>query len=107
MSLNEFSLCGWYHRMPDEKFDSKGRRAVICKLCFGPLETDFYGIEKDKFYHEYHYIEGVLEDEIEFSYISKDAFLNELGKEIELSIKYNADELTKALTEIQKSLIDN
>lgn len=107
MSVDSFWISGWHHVMPKEKCDSHGRREIICRLCFGPLETDIYGIENDKFYHEYHYIEGVLEGEIEFDYISREEFIKELEYEIRLSIKYKADKLTDALITIRDKLISD
>ena len=107
MNSKEFWLNGWHHIMSEEKCDSEERRAIIRRLCFGPLETDFYGIEKDKFYHEYHYIEGLLEGEIDFYYISKEKFMNELEYEIKLSMEHKSDELTKALLIINDNLIDS
>lgn len=98
MSAKYFWLCGWNHIMPQESADSNGRRIIINRLCVGPVETDCYGIENNKFYHEYNIIEGILEGTIDFNYITKEEFLKELEYEIELSANHEAFELTKALS---------
>lgn len=107
MDLKSFWLDGWHHIIPQKECDNKGRRAIIYRLCFGPLETDSYGIENDKFYHEHHYIEGFLEGEIDFSYINKEEFIKELEYEIKLSMDYESDQLTQFLLEIKDILVNN
>lgn len=106
MGSKSFCLNGWHHVMPEKNCSNKGRLTVICRLCFGPLETDSYGIENDKFYHEREYIEGVLENEVDFFYISKEEFVKELDYEIELSIEHESDKLTQYLLDIKDALVD-
>lgn len=79
MGSKSFWLGGWHHIMPEKNCSNKGRLTVICRLCFGPLETDSYGIENDKFFHEHEYIEGVLEDEVDFSILARKSLLRNLS----------------------------
>ena len=50
---------------------------------------------------------ALLEGEIDFYYISKEKFMNELEYEIKLSMEHKSDELTKALLMIKDILIDS
>ncbi|MEX0083336.1 hypothetical protein [Clostridium butyricum] len=107
MNSKSFWLDRWCHVIPKKECDNKGRREIICRLCIGPLETDIYGIENDKFYHEYNYIEGLLEGEVDFYYISKEEFIKELEFEIKLSIEHQSYELTHFLLETKDVLVNN
>ncbi|MCH5343708.1 MAG: hypothetical protein J1E64_06675 [Acetatifactor sp.] len=80
--------------MPEEKID---RVDIIVKLCFGPLETEIWGVKDGRFFRENQYIEGIREGDIDFDYIGEIEFLQELDREIKLSMDHNCIELIDML----------
>ena len=104
--MNGFFVGGWEHAMPDNRRDSNGRLDIIIRLCFGPLETDIYGIDyKGIFFHEYKYLEGLQEGDVDYTIISDLLFFKELDYEIILSKKNNDDKRKDALQRIKEKLI--
>ena len=101
MNDKYFWLGSWMHTMPEKKSEQFD---IIKRLCFGPLETEIFGLMDGKFFKEYHYIEGVCEGNIEFSFISCADFLKELEYEIELSILNHCNERADVLQNIKKEL---
>lgn len=91
----------WKHSMPKEKSED-GRQDIIIRLCFGPLETDIWGVKDGRFFSEYHVIEGF--EDYTFEYVEAGRFFKELDYEIELCRKNNFTELEKRLKEIKISL---
>ena len=82
--------------MPEEKAD---RIDIITKVCFGPLETEIWGVKDGQFFVEFHFIEGLQEGEIDFHYVSAPKFLQALDFEIKLIMAQNCQELTDILNE--------
>lgn len=48
--IKTFWIGPWNHIGPDEEFDSEGKRVIIRKLCFGPLETIEYGVTNESIF---------------------------------------------------------
>ncbi len=104
--MNGFFVGNWQHAMPARAKDSNGRTDIIVRLCFGPLETEIYGIsDNGKFFYEYHQIEGVQAGTRDFEYISGTLFFKELDYEIALSQKNNDLNRRDALELIKQELI--
>ncbi len=91
----------WLHEMPKET-QKDGRQDIIIRLCFGPLETDIWGIKDGKFFSEYHVIEGF--EDYTFEYVDAETFFKELDYEIEVCRKRGFTELEKRLEEIKIEL---
>lgn len=47
--MSGFWIGGWHHTMPEEIID---RVDIIVKLCFGPLETEIWGVKDGRFFRE-------------------------------------------------------
>ena len=101
MTENSFWNGNWYHVMPVRKEE---RVDVIRRLCFGPLETEILGLKDGKPFRENRCIEGIEEGGIVFSYISQDAFLEEIEYEIRLSVDHHCRKRADLLRSIKESL---
>lgn len=91
----------WLHTTPCK---TKDRTEIIRHLCFGPLETYIVGIHNNQYFREIHEIEGVIEDDIDFRYISKEEFIRELDNEILLCLKYHAGEQAEILKAYKENI---
>ena len=99
--MNGFWVGRWFHTTPCK---NKDRTKVIRHLCFGPLETYIVGIHNNQYFREIHEIEVVIEDDIDFRYISKEEFIRELDNEIRTCLKYHADEQAEILKSYKENI---
>lgn len=96
--MDSFWVGAWLHRIPAEAPWVDGRRCLIEKLCFGPLEAWVYGITQDeRCYYECHMMEGIREGERLVEDISTKDMLKAIDAEMELCRKYHAEELISVL----------
>lgn len=101
--MDRFWVGEWLHIIYRENAGGKGKRPIICHLCFGPLETREYGITDSSFYFEEHIIEGIGEGDRDFRIIGKEEFLKAVNGEIRLCEKY-APQLAGRLSETRDKL---
>lgn len=88
-----FQVGEWLHDVPDKEFDASGKRTIVKRLCFGPLEAQIWFELKDGSYsHETHFIEGIQAGEVYVNGISKPEMLEVLRCEIILCQKYGKPE---------------
>lgn len=89
-----FQVGEWLHEVPAKEFDTAGKRNLVKRLCFGPLETQIWCELKDGSYsHEIHFIEGIQDGEVYVNSISKSEMLEVLKYEIALCQKYGKPEI--------------
>ena len=98
----------WTHYIPEKNFNNN-KRILIKRLCFGPLETIIFGIEKInklqyKYFFEHNIIEGI-EEEFIFKYINKKEILENINNEISICKKLNNE--FYILFEIEKQKIES
>lgn len=105
--MNGFILGSWHHVLPNKTFDLNGRRGIVRHLCFGPLETQIYGITSDnQYYYEYSILEGIEEGERTFYFIDKGELLKAIDKEILLCRENHAEKMMQILEE-ERDLIEH
>lgn len=84
----------WLHDEPDRTFDSRGNRAIVKRLCFGPAETQiWYETADGQYFCERHMIEGIQAGARFVDFISKSKMLEVLKSEIAVCETCNALEL--------------
>ncbi len=84
----------WLHDEPDRTFDSRGNRAIVKRLCFGPAETQiWYETADGQYFCERHMIEGIQAGARFVDFISKSKMLEVLKSEIAVCETCNAPEL--------------
>lgn len=93
---NGFSVGPWTHCLPSKE----GKRIeIVNNICIGPLETYIVGIENDKYFREYHIIEGLDAGETYYKELSAKEFKEALQNEIDICISYGQQEQADLIKE--------
>ena len=92
----------WLHGPPEAGF-REGRRAIVKRQCFGPLEAWAWGVcDGGGYYREIQVLEGLPEKTLEP--ITRSELLEVITREIALCREHQAEELAGLLEAERKAL---
>lgn len=93
--MRDIQIGSWLHCAPERDFRD-GRRAIVKRLCFGPLESWSFGVTADSgYFREVRILEGT--DERSLSSISLEELREAIAGEIRLCRKHQGEDLAALL----------